>query len=135
MSAGGAVDRGALVNAAWQGGAQTPSAPATAASAPATAAGGQEQGDAPASSQPQSEDPATQAAAAEQPTTPGVLTAPGAEGVDAAAQDGQIGTVDQPAASAERSSAQKIVGRTAAGLGVVGTILSTVLYVFRARLF
>ena len=135
VSAGGAVDRGALVNAAWQGSAQTPSAPATAASAPATAAGGQEQGDAPASSQPQSEDAATQAAAAEQPTTPGVLTAPGAEGVDAAAQGGQIGTVDQPAASAERSSAQKIVGRTAAGLGVVGTILSAVLYVFRARLF
>ena len=64
-----------------------------------------------------------------------MLTAPGAEGVDAAAQGGQIGTVDQPAASAERSSAQKIVGRTAAGLGVVGTILSAVLYVFRARLF
>ena len=130
LSAGSAVDRGTLVNAAWQGGAQTSGTPT--ASAEQTAAPSAD------SSQPQSSsgDAATQAAAADDPTTPGVITGSGAaDGVDVAASGGQVGAVDQPAGAEKSETLQKVVGRTAAGLGATATILGAVLYVFRARLF
>ena len=58
-----------------------------------------------------------------------------ADGVDVAASGGQVGAVDQPAGAEKSETLQKVVGRTAAGLGATATILGAVLYVFRARLF
>ena len=131
LSAGTAVDRGALVNAAWKEGAPTSGAPA---------AGGDQQAAAPADSSAQSEAPsdsqngtdATQAASTEQ-ASQGVLAASPADGVGAAAQGGEM-TARQPAAEGS-AGLQKTVGRAAAGLGAVATVLGAVVYVFRARLF
>ncbi|MFC2597518.1 MAG: hypothetical protein ACFNXT_00460, partial [Actinomyces massiliensis] len=70
----------------------------------------------------------------EQPTQ-GVLTPSGADGV-AVSQDGQNGSLRQPAASGDKSlTLKQIAGRTAAGLGVTATIVSAAVYLFRARLF
>ena len=51
-------------------------------------------------------------------------------------QDGQNGSLRQPAASGDKSlTLKQIAGRTAAGLGVTATIVSAAVYLFRARLF
>ena len=128
LSAGGAVDRGALVNAAWRDGSQNQSAP-TAAQSAAPSSQPDGKADASEASQPSE---TSQTAAADQPT-PDVLTPSGADGV-AVSQDG--GSLRQPAASGDKSlTLKQIAGRTAAGLGVTATIVSAAVYLFRARLF
>ena len=139
LSAGTAVDRGALVNVAWSGGqGAAPAgaqAAATSSAAPAPAATGQA-GAAPAT---------TAAAGAVEPAAP-AATAPAADSVvaapaPAAAQPAvageprpavQVAAAPRPESKTSATMPVKVV-RTAAGTGTAATIVSLILAFFRGR--